>query len=290
MSDSPPCRHSLERASKELEFDVPDDNNMLLRQFICRGQDFPAFKERPSFALANCCVSKTLTATDLNAALAHPARALPIECVLEAARVFAIWMQTGSVALKTQRIMNVEDRVVDPRARLGFAYTVFRNRCAHVSTMARAIEPATIMRHGTLSRGWPTVPQRIFELGWLVARKLDKNDFDLNSMMDRIHNRILIVVPMVLRRMAWMSGGCRTRVLFYGDFSAIKTKMDSLLTDDLGAVVLILPPEEPANGTELRSCQLLSMDYMWHACLPCEWSEDRKHSLIISTLPFPHYP
>ncbi|KAK6031026.1 zinc knuckle [Ostertagia ostertagi] len=229
----------------------------------CRVQDFPAFKGGPSFALANCCVSKTMTAADLIAVLPHPARALPIECVLEAARVFAIWMQTGSVALNTQRIMNLDDRVVDPRS-LGFAYAVFRKKCAHVSTMARAIEPATIMRHGSLSRGWPTVPQRIFELGWLVARKLDKNDFDLNSMMDRIHNRILIVVPMVLRRMAWMSGGCRTRVFFYGDFAAIKTKMDSLFTDDLGAVVLILPPEEPRKVTSWLA--IMSAINLWTTC------------------------
>ncbi|KAK6018633.1 hypothetical protein OSTOST_15771 [Ostertagia ostertagi] len=259
---------------KELEFDVPDESHMLPHGHpnasthapwtrLCRGQDFPAFKGGPSFALANCCVSKTMTAADLIAVLPHPARALPIECVLEAARVFAIWMQTGSVALKTQRIMNLDDRVVDPRS-LGFAYAVFRKKCAHVSTMARAIEPATIMRHGSLSRGWPTVPQRIFELGWLVARKLDKNDFDLNSMMDRIHNRILIVVPMVLRRMAWMSGGCRTRVFFYGDFSAIKTKMDSLFTDDLGAVVLILPPEEPRKVTSWLA--IMSAINLWTTC------------------------
>ncbi|KAK6059170.1 hypothetical protein COOONC_03205 [Cooperia oncophora] len=110
----------------------------------------------------------------------------------------------GSAALKAQRIMDLDDKAVDPRS-LGFAYAVFRSKCAHVSLMARAIEPATIMRHGSLSRGWPELPKRFFELGWLTARKVDPKEFDLSSMMARVHDRILLVVPVVLRRMAWMS-------------------------------------------------------------------------------------
>ncbi|XGW09034.1 hypothetical protein V3C99_011385 [Haemonchus contortus] len=206
---------------KELEFDVPDDCHILHAQFRCRGQDFPAIKGGPSFSLANCCLSKTLTAGDLIAALSHPARAMPIECVLDAGRVFTIWTQTGSIALKVQRITNLDDKVIDPRG-LGFAYAVFRNRCAHISNMVRAIEPASIMRHGSLTGGWPTVSKRIFELGWLIARKIEGNDFDTSSMLDRVHNRILIVVPIVLRRMAWMSGGTRTRVFFMVNFQQLK--------------------------------------------------------------------
>ncbi|KAK6024067.1 hypothetical protein OSTOST_10129 [Ostertagia ostertagi] len=251
------------KVQKEHEFDVPDDGHILHAQFRCRGQDFPALKGGPSFTLASCCLSKTLTAGDLITALPHPARAMPIECVLEAARVFTIWTQPGSLALKAQRITNLEDKVIDPRA-LGFAYALFRSKCAHVSNMARAIEPATIMRHGSLTGGWPTVPRRIFELGWLIARKVDWKDFDSSSMLNRVHNRVLLVVPIVLRRMAWMSGGCRTRVFYYDEFSAIKTKNDSLFTDDLGAVVLVLPPEEPRKVTAWLAA--MSAIDLWTAC------------------------
>ncbi|XGW33799.1 hypothetical protein V3C99_017894 [Haemonchus contortus] len=52
-----------------------------------------------------------------------------------------------SVALKVQRITNLDDKVIDPRA-LGVAYAVFRNKCAHITNMARATEPDSIMRHG----------------------------------------------------------------------------------------------------------------------------------------------
>ncbi|XGW34049.1 hypothetical protein V3C99_018091 [Haemonchus contortus] len=222
---------------------------------------FRRLKESRVFSLANCCLSKTLTAGDL-ITLPHPARSTPTECVQNAGRAITIWTQPGSVALKVQRIMNLDDKVNDPRA-LDFAYAVFRNKCAHISNMARAIEPASIMRHGSLG-GWTTVSKRNFELGWLIARKIERNNFDTSSMLDRVHNRILIVVPIVLRRMAWMSGGNRARVFFYGEFSAIKTKLDSLFTDDLGAVVLILPPEEPHKVTAWLA--VVSAIDLWTAC------------------------
>ncbi|VDO42621.1 unnamed protein product [Haemonchus placei] len=93
---------------------------MLYFQLRCRGQDFPANKGGLSFSLANCCLSKTLTAGALITALPHPARAMPIERLLDAGGTFTIWTQPGSVALKVQRITNFDDKVIDPRA-LGFA-------------------------------------------------------------------------------------------------------------------------------------------------------------------------
>ncbi|KAK5970320.1 hypothetical protein GCK32_009685 [Trichostrongylus colubriformis] len=129
---------------KELQFDVPDDTHILHAQFRCRGHNFAAYNGGPSFPLADCCGSKTLTAGDLISSLPDPANALPVECSIGAARVFAIWTQPDSVALKAQRTMNLDDKFVDPHS-LGFAYAVFMNKCAHVSNMARATEPATVM-------------------------------------------------------------------------------------------------------------------------------------------------
>ncbi|XGW34156.1 hypothetical protein V3C99_018176 [Haemonchus contortus] len=83
-------------------------------------------------------------------------------------------------------------------------------------------------------------------------------------MLNRVHNRILIVVPIVLKRMACMSGGSRARVFFYDKFSAIKTKLDRLFTDDLGAVVLNLPPEEPHKVTAWLA--LMSAIDLWTDC------------------------
>ncbi|VDP48782.1 unnamed protein product [Heligmosomoides polygyrus] len=123
------------------------------------------------------------------------------------------------------RILEVGDRIVDPRS-IGLAYEVFKSRCAHVSNMASVVEPATIMRHGSLTGGWPEVPKRLFDFGWLIARWLESDEVKKDLILDRIYNRILLVVPIVLRHVARMTGGHRTRVFYYPDFSAILMKID----------------------------------------------------------------
>ncbi|VDO90683.1 unnamed protein product [Heligmosomoides polygyrus] len=143
---------------------MPDESHMLQAQFRCRGQDFPSVKGGPSFALPSGKVAGSMTAGELVAALPHPAKDFPIECVQDAARVFSIWSQPGSKALKCKRILYVGDRIVDPRS-IGLAYAAFKSHCGHVNNMARVLEPATIMRHGSLTGGWPEVLKRLFELG-----------------------------------------------------------------------------------------------------------------------------
>ncbi|KAK5965656.1 hypothetical protein GCK32_022802 [Trichostrongylus colubriformis] len=91
------------------------------------------------------------------------------------------------------------------------------------------------------------------------------------SEMNRIHNRILLVVPLVLRRMAWMTGGSRTRVFYYVDFSLIKKKMDQLFTNAPRAVVLVLPQVEPRKVTAWLA--VMSAIHLWVSCgtrVPCE--------------------
>ncbi|KAK6010370.1 hypothetical protein OSTOST_24605, partial [Ostertagia ostertagi] len=109
---------------------------------------------------------------------------------------------------------------------------------AHVSNMTRAM--ATIIRHGSLQEDGRR------------CRKESLSSFDVEP----VHNRILIVVPMVLRRMAWMSGGCRTR--------QSKQSWMASFTIDFRAVVLILPAEELRKVTVWVT--IMSYLDLWTTC------------------------
>ncbi|VDP39960.1 unnamed protein product [Heligmosomoides polygyrus] len=257
------CPNEIPDEPEDNEFNVPDDRHCLHVQFRCRGQPFPAMKGGPGFPLSECRVAGSFSAGDLVTALPPPASALPIECVLDAARVFTTWSSTGTIAAKVDQIMDTSVRKLEPRA-VAYAYAVFKNKCAHVINMARAIEPASIMRHGKLSAGWSTPPKRFFEIAWSMSKRLDWDQLRTTSIFENVHNRILLVVPLVLRRISCMKGGSKTRVFYYVDFSCIRTRNDTLFNDDLSSVILVLPPEEPPKVTAWLA--LMSAIDLWVTC------------------------
>lgn len=247
----------------ELEFTVQDPSHILHAQFQCRGQDFPAVNGSPSFPLEKCRVAGSIRAVDLISILPHPANCYEVDCVLSAARILSIWSGPGSVTSKVEQILNPAVKKLDPRA-VGFAYAFFKTRCVHIAMMAKLVEPATTMRHGAVDGGWPSDFKRILEIGWTFARRVEWSDVVESHLFGEVHNRVLLVVPAVLERMRFMTGGTKTRVFYYSEFSALRTKNDSIFMDDVGVVIIILPPEEPRKVTAWLA--LLSAINLWATC------------------------
>lgn len=77
-----------------------------------------------------------------------------------------------------------------------YAYVVFKIRCAHVSEMATAVEPACLMRHGFLHGGWLCILKWIFELGWPMSCKNDWQDLQSKSFFKNITIAFLLSCPM----------------------------------------------------------------------------------------------
>ncbi|VDL69682.1 unnamed protein product [Nippostrongylus brasiliensis] len=171
----------------------------------------------------------------------------PMSTCCVQARLLSIWSGLGSISNKVQQIMNPAVKRIDPRS-VGFAL----------------VEPASTMRHGHVSGDWTIDFERIFELGWNIARRMVWEDVKTDGILEKIHNRVLVVIPTMLARMRFMSGSTRTRFFYYGDFSAIRTKNDTLFTDDVGAVIIVLPAEEPRKVTAWLA--LLSAIDLWVTC------------------------
>ncbi|VDL77857.1 unnamed protein product [Nippostrongylus brasiliensis] len=248
---------------EEPGFIVQSPSHILHVQFQCRGQDFPAVSGSLSFPLQTCSVAGKIRALDLISILPHPASDVGVDCVLSAARILSIWSGPGSASSKAEQIVNPMVKKLDPRA-VGFAYAFFKTRCVHIAMMAKLMEPTKVMRHAEVDGGWPSDFKRIVAMGWSMARRVEWTEVVESRIFGQAHNRVLLVVPTVLQRVRFMSGGSRTRVFYYNDFSDIRTKNDSIFTDDLGEVIIILPPEEPRKVTAWLA--LLAAINLWATC------------------------
>ncbi|VDL85105.1 unnamed protein product [Nippostrongylus brasiliensis] len=111
--------------------------------------------------------------------------------------------------------MNPAVKKIDPHS-VDFAYAFFKGKCTHINLMARLVEPASTMRHGHVSRDWAIDFERIFELGWNIARRVVWEDVKTDGILEKIHNRVMVVIPTMLARMRFMSGSTRTRFFYYG--------------------------------------------------------------------------
>ncbi|KAK6033275.1 hypothetical protein OSTOST_00503 [Ostertagia ostertagi] len=107
------------------EFDVNDTMHFLHVMFKCDGQPFPAVDGRSGFMLHQCRCSRSICVGDLLPMVPQPAREERVACVLDAARVFAIWWGTGSISLKVQSIVDKSFLANSPKA-VGYAYAFFR--------------------------------------------------------------------------------------------------------------------------------------------------------------------
>ncbi|VDL83425.1 unnamed protein product [Nippostrongylus brasiliensis] len=201
------------------EFKVADEQHFLHVTFRCYGQPFPEFKGKPGFPLHTCRCSKELFVKDLLSAVPSPAAEERIECVLDAARVLTIWWGLGSISRKVQRILDREHLAVNTKA-IGVAYAFFRAKCSHVLLMSALVPQNARLRHPLIS-GWPYDVTRIVEYGYEIGRKLDWTSAAPIATWADEHGRAVVVLP--------------------------ERKHTKIFANDVGRVILILPPQEPED-------------------------------------------
>ncbi|VDP33292.1 unnamed protein product [Heligmosomoides polygyrus] len=119
----------------ENDYDVDDEMHFLHLQFKCDGQPFPAVEGRLGFPLTGYRVSQRTTAKDLLPKVPKPAADERLECVLDVARVLALWWGSGSVSVKVKKIRDKNCLAINPKS-VAVAYAFFKSRCSHVAAMA----------------------------------------------------------------------------------------------------------------------------------------------------------
>ncbi|KAK6059014.1 hypothetical protein COOONC_03390, partial [Cooperia oncophora] len=209
------------------EYDVADVMHFLHVGFRCDGQPFPAVEGRASFPLDSCRCSRTTRVGQLLSVVPQPACDERIECVLDAARVLAIWWDSGSVSLKVQRIMDKSYKVLTPKA-IGFAYAFFRHRCLHVSIMAGTVPQEAPLRHSQLP-GWPCDATRVIEYGWRIAKNLEWETIAQSVQYGQEHGRIVVVVPEVLHRIKFCHTSPNMAIFYYKSFREIRATNTAIL-------------------------------------------------------------
>ncbi|KAK6056783.1 zinc knuckle [Cooperia oncophora] len=243
-SDEP----ELWRLIDELENDYDVDSTMhfLHVRFKCDGQSFPSVDGRPGFDLSRCRCSQKTTVSDLIPSVPPPASAERVQCVLDAARVLAIWWGPGSIMCKAQRIADSSYLALHPKA-VAVAYSFFRSRCSHVAIMSGLVPQEARFNHTTLS-GWPWDTNRIIQYGWHLSRTMEWSDVSQKIMSANEHSRVVILVPEVLRRLTFCLKGPRTTMFYYRSFHEIKRNNNILFADEVGNVVFVMPPKEPDDS------------------------------------------
>ncbi|KIH58474.1 hypothetical protein ANCDUO_11320 [Ancylostoma duodenale] len=245
----------------EDEYDVKDSMHFLHMQFRCDGQSFPSIEGQPGFPLPSCRCSQTIVAGDLIPTLPQPAFDERIECVLDAARVLAIWWGQGSISQKVHYITDRTVFALNPKA-VGYAYAFFRTRCNHISIMSAAV-PREAKFHHSMIAGWPWDITCIAEYGWRISQELEWSAAEKVIRSDE-HGRVAVIIPEVLTRLKHCLSGPKTTFYTYRSFRDIRTTNNILFSNEVGNVVLVLPPREPED----RYCwvQFVAAIDLWLTC------------------------
>ncbi|KAK6059634.1 hypothetical protein COOONC_02733 [Cooperia oncophora] len=241
------------RAAKE--FDVVDEMNCLHGCFRCQGQPLPILEGVPQLDVSKCHCSASIVAGDLISTLVQPAAAHRVDCVLEGARVIAIWQGCGTLSEKIAWICDPLHRRITPRS-VALSYAFFRSRCLHISVMAGMVSADDIMRHWPIS-GWHCDVPTIFELGWRISTRTTWQV--AREAVGAEHRKMVIVVPDCLHRLKQVGSQLRdTKIFYYKQFRDIHLRKTELFDDQLGHVIIVLPPTEPKPGTGPRPQDLNS--------------------------------
>ncbi|VDO92581.1 unnamed protein product [Heligmosomoides polygyrus] len=246
----------------ENDYDVDDDMHFLHLRFRCDGQPFPAVDGRPGFPLPSCRVSQMTIVSDMLPTVPPPAAEEKVECVLDAARVLAVWWGTGSISEKCRRIMDKTYLAINPKA-VAVAYLFFRRRCTHVAVMSGMVPAESRLNHKGL-RGWPWDTTRIVEQGWNLSRAMEWTAQAQNLVEEDQHARIVILIPKVLHRLTFCVKGPRTTLFYYRSFREIRRNNNVIFADEVGQVVIVLPPKEPDDSYSW--IQLVSAVDLWFRC------------------------
>ncbi|RCN49896.1 integrase core domain protein [Ancylostoma caninum] len=249
----------LSHFSADREFDVLDEMNCLHAKFRCQGQKLPILDGVPQIDLSACNCSLRLTAGDMIPQLPQPAHSHGVECVLEGARIVAIWQGTGTLAEKIQWILDPSRRRITPRS-VALSYAFFQAQCLHISVMSTTVTNG-IMRHAPIM-GWTGDTTRTFELGWSMATKIAWPT--ARNSIGKEHRKVLLVIPDNLHRLKFAASGLKdTKAFFYRQFRELHLKKTDLFDDNLGHVILVMPSVEPKPGSWLPLVHAVSM---WLQC------------------------
>ncbi|VDP37744.1 unnamed protein product [Heligmosomoides polygyrus] len=163
----------------------------------------------------------------------QPAAEERIECVLDAARVLAIWWGPGSISAKSQRIMDRHYLALSTKA-MGVAYAFFRTRCSHVllAGMAGLVSPKARIRHSLVS-GWPWDMTRVVEYGSEIGRRLEWSAVVLTVTLSDEHSRIALVIPECLTRLKHCRGSSELVFFYYKSFFDLSKKNTRLFADEV---------------------------------------------------------
>ncbi|KAK6033274.1 hypothetical protein OSTOST_00502 [Ostertagia ostertagi] len=129
--------------------------------------------------------------------------------------------------------------------------------------MAGLVPQEAVLRHSLLS-GLPWDTTRIIEYGWSIARQLEWSNICSTVQGANEHPRVVVVVrsstgsntPVACRQ------GLRS-LLVDKDYD-IRTTNNNLFANDVGVVVLILPPKEPSNAYSW--IQFANVLKLWLSC------------------------
>ncbi|KAL6737984.1 hypothetical protein Aduo_011585 [Ancylostoma duodenale] len=264
------CAH-LSKASindcdfrSEREFDVKDEMHFLHGKFRCMGQPFPVMPDHPGLTPdigTRCHCSTSIRAVDLIPSLPAPACDHGVENVLEAARIFAIWNGSGTLAEKLRWIQDAFHRKIIARS-VALAYSFFKTRCLHVSLFATTIPANAVMRHAQVC-GWPYDLTEMFEIGWRLSGKTSWKD--VKDSWQSEHQKVILIIPEVLRRLKFVSSKLKMVDIFcYKEFAEVHLRRNELFRDDVGHVIYVLPPEEPKRAS--MWLPFVSALNMWLRC------------------------
>ncbi|VDO20406.1 unnamed protein product [Heligmosomoides polygyrus] len=211
-----------------------------------------------NFPLSTCQCSQQLVVRDLLVNVPQPAAHERIECVLDAARVLAVWWGPGSIALKGQRIVDRNYLALSTKA-MGVAYAFFKARMAVGCDACGGIRLRDRTSAGMgLRRSHVGVAYAFFKARMAVGcdacggiRLRDRTSAGMG--LRRSHANY--------GRRTQQSDRYRTGVLdasealplwsknmfYYRSFFDLRRKNTKLFADEVGRVVLALPPKEPED-------------------------------------------
>ncbi|XGW28157.1 hypothetical protein V3C99_008173, partial [Haemonchus contortus] len=251
----------------ENDYDVDSSMHFLHVRFKCDGQSFPSVEGRPGFPLSSCRCSQQITVSDLLPSVPPPAAGERIQCVLDAARVLAIWWGEGSVSCKVQRIMDSSSLALNPKS-VAVAYCFFRFRCSHVALMSGMVPQEARFNH-TILPGWPWDTSRIIQYGWHMARSMEWSTIRPVVANANEHGRTVILVPDVLRRLTFCRKGPRTTMFYYRSFREVRRNNNVLFANEVGNVVWVMPPREPEDA--FSWIQFTAAVDLWLSCEAHVW-------------------